>query len=68
MTLPVALIPSLGLLVVGAGLGMLLGYFLGRESGALDLAHTTLRELDRPLAVATERRWARLNRACAPPR
>ncbi len=84
MTLPVALIPSLGLLVVGAGLGMLLGYFLGRKSGAggtrfagrvavaeaavetesrrrrelggeLDVAHETIRELDRRLAVATER-------------
>ena len=84
MTLPVALIPSLGLLVIGAGFGMLLGYFLGRKSGALgprfagrlavaeaaveterrrrrelggelDVAHETIRELDRRLAVATER-------------
>lgn len=35
MTSPVPLIPSLGLLVVGAGLGMLLGYFLGKKYGSV---------------------------------
>lgn len=84
MTSPVPFIPSLGLLVAGVGLGLLLGYFLGRRhaplgsrfAGRLAVAEAaaesegrrrrdvedelegvqeTIRELDRQLAIATER-------------
>ncbi|MCP4203300.1 MAG: DNA recombination protein RmuC [bacterium] len=84
MTSSIPLLPGLGLLLIGAGLGVLLGYYLGRKYGAagagvagrlavaeaaaetetqrrreldseLDAAQETVRDLDRQLAVATER-------------